>query len=351
MANILQQIIDAVKKRGGTVLASGKSLVDAIGHNGTAAQGTGLDGKIGTPASTVSADVAAVKAETALIVADTGELQTDLVDGGRLDLLIDAIKAVTDALPDSGALTTIDGNVDDIETDTNEIQGDLTDGGRLDLLIDGIKAVTDVLPDSGALTTIDGNVDSILADTGELQTDWVNGGRLDLLIDAIKAATDNLPSDPADASVVAAAITAAVTSIKGTDVDDLKVISDQIDTITGAVEASALVTISVIAASETNILNLATASHVYQVRHLRIKSADPGAETMTVKLYEEINDVQLVVDTYTIDSDNYADYQTIMDMFGLPDLDGENLKVTAQMGAGSAVALTGQYVYSDVDLS
>ena len=32
------------------------------------------------------------------IVADTGELQTDWVDGGRLDLLIDAIKAVTDAL-------------------------------------------------------------------------------------------------------------------------------------------------------------------------------------------------------------------------------------------------------------
>jgi hypothetical protein len=41
-------------------------------------------------------DLPAVKSETALIVADTGELQTDWVNGGRLDLLIDAIKARTD---------------------------------------------------------------------------------------------------------------------------------------------------------------------------------------------------------------------------------------------------------------
>jgi hypothetical protein len=36
-------------------------------------------------------DWAALKAETALIVADTNELQTDWVDGGRLDLILDAI--------------------------------------------------------------------------------------------------------------------------------------------------------------------------------------------------------------------------------------------------------------------
>lgn len=36
--------------------------------------------------------------EIAAILADTNELQTDLVNGGRLDLLIDAIKAKTDSL-------------------------------------------------------------------------------------------------------------------------------------------------------------------------------------------------------------------------------------------------------------
>jgi hypothetical protein len=37
--------------------------------------------------------------EVAAILADTNELQTDWANGGRLDLLIDAIKAKTDNLP------------------------------------------------------------------------------------------------------------------------------------------------------------------------------------------------------------------------------------------------------------
>lgn len=45
--------------------------------------------------------------EIAAILADTNELQTDWVNGGRLDLLIDAIKAKTDNLPSSTAVTAI----------------------------------------------------------------------------------------------------------------------------------------------------------------------------------------------------------------------------------------------------
>lgn len=52
--------------------------------------------KIGTPATDVSADIAAVKAETALIVADTNELQTDWTNAGRLDAILDAILAMLD---------------------------------------------------------------------------------------------------------------------------------------------------------------------------------------------------------------------------------------------------------------
>lgn len=51
------------------------------------------------------------------------------------------------------------------EVDVNTASGlhaDWTDGGRLDLLIDAIKAVTDNLPDSGALN----DLAAILADTG-----------------------------------------------------------------------------------------------------------------------------------------------------------------------------------------
>ncbi len=47
---------------------------------------------LGSPAGAdFAADIAAVKAETALIVADTNELQTDWADGGRLDLIVDSI--------------------------------------------------------------------------------------------------------------------------------------------------------------------------------------------------------------------------------------------------------------------
>lgn len=69
------------------------------------------------------------------------------------------------------------------------------------------------------------DVDAILADTNELQVDWVNGGRLDLLIDAIKAKTDNLPTDPADASDVAALIT-AVDDFVDTEVAAIKTVTD-----------------------------------------------------------------------------------------------------------------------------
>ena len=91
----------------------------------------------------------------------------------------------------------------------------------IDTVVDAIKAVTDNLPNSGALTdistaitTIDGIVDNILVDTdatipGTLST---IAAYIDTEVAAIKAKTDNLPSDPADQSAVEAAITAAWTT-------------------------------------------------------------------------------------------------------------------------------------------
>lgn len=85
--------------------------------------------------------------------------------------------------------------------------------------IAAIKAVTDVLPDAGALTsiataaalaTVDSNVDAILIDTAEIGTAGAGltvlatqsllttvAGYLDTEIAAIKAKTDNLPASPA----------------------------------------------------------------------------------------------------------------------------------------------------------
>ena len=137
----------------------------------------------------IAADIIALKAETVLIVADTNELQTDDVPGLIAALNDPTSASIADAVWDEAVAGHVSagtfGKTDaDILADTNELQGDWVDGGRLDLLID-----------------------AILADTGELQTDWVDGGRLDVIIDAILADTGTdgvaLAADSITAGVIA----------------------------------------------------------------------------------------------------------------------------------------------------
>lgn len=111
-------------------------------------------------------------------------------------------------------------------------------------------------------------------------------------------------------------------------------------------EEDVAVNTTAILASETTIFDLSVADTRYMVKSLRLKSADPSTETMTVRLYELINDGLVVVDTFDIDAANWGTYHSLMDMFGLPHLAGDSLKVTVQMSGGAAVAVTGQYSYS-----
>lgn len=95
----------------------------------------------------------------------------------------------------SADIATIDGNVDAILVDT----GTTLDGkiNTIDTEVAAIKAVTDNLPDSGALTsiataleTVDANVDAILVDTGTTLDGKIN--TIDTVVDAIKVQTDKL---------------------------------------------------------------------------------------------------------------------------------------------------------------
>jgi hypothetical protein len=95
----------------------------------------------------------------------------------------------------------------------------------MDALLDGIKAVTDLLPDGGALTTLINHL-----------TDIKGGGwtaeslvSLDALLTLVDAKTTNLPVDPASQSSVETAISTSENNIRGSDSDDLKTLSDQID--------------------------------------------------------------------------------------------------------------------------
>lgn len=146
---------------------------------------------------------------------------------GYVDTEVAAIKAKTDNLPASPAnettLTTIAGYLDTeiaaILADTNELQTDLANGGRLDLLIDAIKAKTDGLNFTGSYVqsqvkgqddidfgaTQKASITTAVPTTAQIKTAIEaegshlaliledTGTTLDALIDAIKAKTDNLP--------------------------------------------------------------------------------------------------------------------------------------------------------------
>lgn len=134
----------------------------------------------------------------------------------------DTVRAGLTALPNAaadaaGGLPISDAGGLDLDSklaNTNEVtaarMGALTDwinGGRLDLLLDA------VLEDTG--TTLDAFIQAIKAKTDGLPSDPADASVVAGLIaavqavaDAVKLKTDNLPSDPADQSAVEAAIAA-----------------------------------------------------------------------------------------------------------------------------------------------
>lgn len=158
------------------------------------------------------------------------------------------------------------------------------------------------------------------------------------LIDRLGAftGTDNLKAI-LGAYTAAAPLKAAIDAIKGA----IGIFHEQADTV---------VNITAIAASETDVLNLAAAGTRYIVRSLRLKCADPGANTVTIRLYGLVNDVLTEVDSFVIDTGNFGTYQSLMDMFGLPHLAGDNLKVTVQASAGGPYAVTGQYSHAKTNV-
>jgi len=106
------------------------------------------------------------------------------------------------------------------------------------------------------------------------------------------------------------------------------------------------VNITAIAGGETDVFDLNVANTRYIVRNLRLKCADPGANTVTVRLRELVNDVSTIVNTFDITAANFAGYHSLMDMFGVPYLAGDDLQVTVQASGGGPFAVTGQYAHA-----
>ncbi len=199
----------------------------------------------------IAADIIAVKAETALIVADTNELQTDDIPTtlAAMDGKIDTVDGVADAiLVDTGTtlpatLSTIEGKIDTVDGVADAVLVDT--GTTLQAELDAIQAAVitnaagaDVAADIIALKA---ETALIVADTNELQTDDVPGliGALnditvDNILDAAAAVDGYTPRQ-----VLALALAALAGKLSGAATTTVTVRSadDNHDRITATVDA------------------------------------------------------------------------------------------------------------------
>jgi len=100
-----------------------------------------------------------------------------------------------------------------------------------------------------------------------------------------------------------------------------------------------------------DILDYNVANTRYIIRDMRLKLAsDPGANTVTISLETLINDVPTVVDTFVIDTANWGTYHTLMDMFGVPHIAGDDIHIFATYSVAGPITLTGQYSYAKTNV-
>jgi len=211
----------------------------------TATGAAGIDwGNVENP--TTSVDLSA----TSINLCDTVTTNTDMRG--------------TDSAATASALATVDSNVDAILTDTGTtLPATLaTIAGYIDTEVAAIKAVTDVIPDAGAMTsiaqasalaTVDSNVDAILVDTGTtlpatLTTIEGKVDTVDTVVDGIQTdlsnGTDGLGAIKADTAAIltdtGTTLEGHLTDIKGATfssiTDSLEAIRDRGDSawVTGA---------------------------------------------------------------------------------------------------------------------
>ena len=169
----------------GTTLDAALAVVDS-NVDAILADTADMQPKLGTPAADIAADIAAVKADSAAILTDTGTTipgQLDNMSGATFNTATDSLEAIRDrgdAAWTTGAggsaptVAEIRAEIDSNSTqlaaivaDTNELQTDLANGGRLDLILDELTAQGDT--NEAAIAVVDANVDAILADTADMQ--------------------------------------------------------------------------------------------------------------------------------------------------------------------------------------
>ena len=195
VANILADIGDASGSTLGSIYAilgnPAQTFLAMIGYEGA----TSLAAKLTTARAALLDEITALRMaelDAANIPADVDTLNTKVgtnVDAAGTTTVFARLRQIVDTYLADGTI-----GLAAILADTNELQTDWADGGRLDLLIDAIKAVTDAMPDGGALTALLADIASILEDTGTTlpATLATIAGYIDTEVGAIKTQTDKL---------------------------------------------------------------------------------------------------------------------------------------------------------------
>lgn len=221
---------------------SSTDTLEAIRDRGDAAWVTATGFSTHSAADVWAVGTRVLTAGTNIVLAK-GTGVTGFNDLSAVQVNAEADAAIADAaLATAANLALVKGDTAAIVADTNELQSDWANAGRLD-------AILETRASQASVDAVDGVVDAILIDTAEIGAAGagltalatqasvnVIDDFLDTEIAAIKAKTDNLPADPADESDIASSFATVNSSLAtlatyvDTEVAAIKTVTDHLAT-------------------------------------------------------------------------------------------------------------------------
>lgn len=212
------------------------------------------------------------------------------------------------SLATQASVDVIDGIVDTILVDTNELQGDWTNGGRLDLIVDAILDDTDLIDDAtSGLAKIATDAAAILVDTGTTLDGRIPaalvGGRMDANMGAISAdatAADNAEAffDGTGYAGTGNVIPTVTTVTTVTNLTNAPTSGDLTATMKTSVNAEVLDVLNVDTFAEPSAVPAATSSIFAKIRWLFALARNKVTQTATTQaLRNDADDANIATAT------------------------------------------------------
>lgn len=241
---------------------------------------------------------------------------------------VTAVKAVTDVLPDGGALSSLaqDATVakeltlSNVGAEVTTINSDGAKEATLSAVAFDVSTMVSTiasLPDGGSLTSI----------------------AQEVTLQGVASVTSLLPDGGSLTSIAQEVTLAGVVLVTSLLPDIAGNVADIVNVTNTLNSLESQINITAVNGSETDAVNIG--SNAGEIASIVLKSADPGANTITVRLYQNVNSVLTAIKTFDITTVNFGTYFTLPDLFGLQSVIGGNLKITVRASAGGPYAITG----------